>query len=79
MNMNGSKLTRLFLFLGPDDLGSIRPSDRSPVRRVEIDGKQLRPILDRTSFVKYAMSRTYFINQPERLPLNTAMLGVIVT
>jgi len=47
--------------------------------RVKIDGEQLRPILDRTSFVKYTMTRTYFINQPERLSLNTAMLGVIVT
>jgi hypothetical protein len=47
--------------------------------KVRIDGKQLRPILDRTSFVKYTMTRTFFIDQPERMPLNTAMVGVIVT
>ena len=47
--------------------------------KVRIDGKQLRPILDRTSFVKYTMTRTFFIEQPERMPLNTAMLGVIIT
>ena len=47
--------------------------------RVRIDNKQLRPILDRTSFVKYTMTRTFFIDQPERMLLNTAMLGVIVT
>lgn len=47
--------------------------------KVTIDGKQLRPILDRTSFVKYTMTRTFFIDQPERMPLNTAMLGVIIT
>ena len=47
--------------------------------KVQIDGKQLRPILDRTSFIKYTMTRTYFIDQPERIPLNTAMLGVIIT
>ena len=47
--------------------------------RVQIDNKQLRPILDRTSFVKYTMTRTFFIDQPERLLLNTAMLGVIIT
>jgi hypothetical protein len=47
--------------------------------KVQIDGKQLRPILDRTSFVKYTMTRTFFIDQPERIPLNTAMLGVIIT
>jgi hypothetical protein len=47
--------------------------------KVLIDGKPFRPILDRTSFVKYTMTRTFFIEQPERLPLNTAMLGVIIT
>ena len=47
--------------------------------KVLIDGQQLRPILDRTSFVKYTMTRTFFIDQPERMPLNTAMVGVIVT
>ena len=46
---------------------------------VLIDGKKYRPILDRTSFVKYTMTRTFFLEQPERIPLNTAMIGVIVT
>jgi len=47
--------------------------------KVLIDGQSLRPILDRASFVKYTMARTFFIDQPERMPLNTAMVGVIVT
>jgi len=47
--------------------------------KVTIDGKQLKPLLDRTSFVKYTMTRTFFLDQPERMPLNTAMIGVIVT
>ena len=47
--------------------------------KVLIDGQSQRPILDRTSFVKYTMTRTFFIDQPERMPLNTAMIGVIVT
>jgi len=47
--------------------------------KVLIDGQTLRPILDRSSFVKYTMTRTFFIDQPERMPLNTAMVGVIVT
>jgi hypothetical protein len=47
--------------------------------KVRIDGQSLRPILDRTSFVKYTMTRTFFIDQPEQMPLNTAMMGVIVT
>ena len=46
---------------------------------VTIDGKSPRPILDRTNFVKRTMTRTYFLEQPERMPLNTAMIGVIVT
>ncbi len=47
--------------------------------KVLIDGKPLRPILDRTSFVKYAMTGSTFLEQPERLPINTAMVGVIIT
>lgn len=47
--------------------------------KVLIDGKRLRPILDRTSFVKYSMTGSTFLEQPERLPINTAVVGVIVT
>jgi len=47
--------------------------------KVLIDGRKLKPILDRVSFVKYTMIRTFFIDKPERMLLNTAMLGVIVT
>lgn len=46
---------------------------------VLIDGKRKNPILDRTSFVKYTMTRTFFLDQPERMPLNTALLGIIIT
>jgi hypothetical protein len=44
-----------------------------------IDGKQLQPILDRTAFVKYSMTGSTFLDQPEQLPINTAMVGVIIT
>jgi hypothetical protein len=44
-----------------------------------IDDKQLQPILDRTAFVKYSMTGSTFLVQPERLPINTAMVGVIIT
>jgi hypothetical protein len=44
-----------------------------------IDGKQLQPILDRTAFVKYSMTGSTFLVQPEQLPINTAMVGVIIT
>jgi hypothetical protein len=44
-----------------------------------VDGKQLRPILDRVSFVKYSTTASTFVEQPEQLPINTAMVGVIIT
>jgi hypothetical protein len=47
--------------------------------KILIDGKQLRPILDRTAFVKYAMTGSTFLVQPEQLPINTATVGVIIT
>ncbi len=47
--------------------------------KVLIDGKQLRPLLDRTAFVKYSMTGSTFLEQPEQLPINTALVGVIIT
>jgi hypothetical protein len=47
--------------------------------KVLIDGRQLRPILDRVSFVKYSTTASTFVEQPEQLPINTAMVGVIIT
>ncbi|MHC4119849.1 MAG: hypothetical protein ACYSWO_20325 [Planctomycetota bacterium] len=47
--------------------------------KVLIDGRQGRPILDRTSYVKYSTAQSQFVDVPERLPLTTAMIGVIVT
>ena len=47
--------------------------------RLLIDGEQLRPILDRTAFVKYSMTGSTFLEQPERIPINNAMVGVIIT
>jgi hypothetical protein len=44
-----------------------------------IDGKQLRPILDRTAFIKYSMTGSTFLDQPEQLGINTAVVGVIIT
>ena len=44
-----------------------------------IDGQKLSPVLDRVAFVKYAMTGSTFLVQPERLPIHTAMVGVIIT
>jgi len=46
---------------------------------VGIDGQRLKPILDRTSFVESSMQRSRFIDTPERVRLNSAMVGVIIT
>ena len=47
--------------------------------KTRIDGKKLQPILDRVSFVKYSTTASTFVVQPEQLPINTAMVGVIIT
>ncbi|MFT5729556.1 MAG: hypothetical protein ACI8PB_003727 [Desulforhopalus sp.] len=47
--------------------------------KVMIDGKQGKPILDRTAYVESSMLRSRFIEIPERVPLNTAMVGIIIT
>ena len=47
--------------------------------KVLIDGEKLRPILDRTAFVKYSMMGSTFLVQPEQLSINSAMVGVIIT
>ena len=46
---------------------------------VIIDGQRLKPILDRTAFVESSVLRSRFIDTPERVRLNSAMVGVIVT
>lgn len=47
--------------------------------KVLIDGKHLKPILDRTAYVESSMMRSRFIEVPERVPLNTAMIGIVIT
>ncbi|MFC1832431.1 hypothetical protein ACFL0S_10485 [Thermodesulfobacteriota bacterium] len=47
--------------------------------KVLIDGLQLKPILDRTAYVESSMLRSRFIEIPERVPLNTAMIGIVIT
>jgi hypothetical protein len=46
---------------------------------VLIDGKPLKPILDRTSFVKVGIKGIQLLEQPERLEISTAIVGVILT
>jgi len=46
---------------------------------VKIDGQRLKPIFDKTAFVESSLLRSRFIETPERVLLNSAMVGVIIT
>lgn len=43
---------------------------------VLVDGEPLRPILDRTDYVKVAVTGIQLLQQPQRLELSTAIVGV---
>jgi hypothetical protein len=47
--------------------------------KVHIDGEAGRPILDRTNFVKVGLKGIQLLEQPERLEISTAIVGVIIT
>ena len=47
--------------------------------RVTVDGEALRPILDRTNYVKVGLSGIQILEVPERLELSSAIVGVIIT
>lgn len=46
---------------------------------VVIDGQRLKPILDKTAYVESTMIRSRFIEIPEKIPLNSAMIGIVIT
>ena len=46
---------------------------------VLIDGQALKPILDRSNYVKIALTGIQLIEKPERLDIATAIVGVIIT
>jgi hypothetical protein len=50
--------------------------EKNPVR---IDGKGIRPILDRTNYVKVSLTGIKLVEVPERLEISTAIVGVIIT
>jgi hypothetical protein len=51
-------------------------SNKNPV---EVDGEALKPILDRTNFVKVGLSGIQILEVPERLETASAIVGVIIT
>jgi len=45
---------------------------------VLVDGKALKPILDRTNYVKVSITGIQLVEKPERLEISTAIVGVII-
>ena len=43
---------------------------------VTIDGQPAQAMLERMAFVKYSMTGSTFLQQPERLPINTATIAI---
>lgn len=46
---------------------------------VLVDGEALKPLLDRTNYVKVALTGIQLLEKPERLEIDTAIVGVILT
>lgn len=47
--------------------------------KVLINGKAVKPILDRSNYIKVSISGIQILEQPERMEINTAIVGVILT
>ena len=45
---------------------------------VLVDGKALKPILDRANYVKVSVTGIQLVEKPERLEISTAIVGVII-
>jgi hypothetical protein len=45
---------------------------------VEVDGELLKPILDRSNFVTVGITGIQIVEQPQRLEISTAIVGVII-
>jgi len=46
---------------------------------VTVDGKALRPILDRTNYIRVGLNGIQILETPERLEVASAIVGVIIT
>ena len=68
-------------FIEPDELEPLKQRiaefflGKNPV---QIDGKPLRPVLDRADYVKVGISGIQLVETQERLEISTAIIGVIL-
>jgi len=45
---------------------------------VRVDGEALKPILDRSNYVKVSLTGIQLVEQPERMEISTAIIGIII-
>ena len=68
-------------FIEIDELGPLKQRvgdfllNKNPVL---VDGQPVRPILDRVDYVKVSMTGIQIVDQPQRLEISTAIVGVIL-
>ncbi|KPK50970.1 MAG: hypothetical protein AMJ63_13400 [Myxococcales bacterium SG8_38_1] len=69
-------------YIEPDELEPLKQRigefllARNPVR---VDGRNLKPILDRTNYVQVGLFGIRLVERPQRLEITGAMVGVIIT
>ena len=69
-------------YIEPDELEGLRQRIGEFLlhkNTVRVDGRALKPILDRISYVKVAITGIQLIENPERLDISTAIVGVIIS
>ncbi len=68
-------------YIEPDELEPLKQRigdfflHKNPLR---VDGTRVKPILDRTNYVKVALTGIQVVEQPKRLEISTAIVGVIL-
>jgi hypothetical protein len=68
-------------YIEVDELDALRKriSDFLLTRNaVLVDGKPLKPVLDRSNYIKVGLTGIQLLEQPERLEISTAIVGVII-
>ncbi len=68
-------------YIEPDELAALKQRIGEFLlhkNEVRIDGEALKPILDRTNYVKLALTGIQLIENPERLEISATIVGVII-
>jgi hypothetical protein len=68
-------------YIEVDELGTLRQRIESFLLAkniVKVDGEALKPIMDRSNYVTVGISGIQILEQPQRLEISTAIVGVII-